>query len=580
MARYSKISNLNLSLIGFSENARTFIEKGTEISTQQNKLYRTETRLTEGGGGSSDLGVNFWGYSSDSSESVSEQFELDNVFGQFFYPPLLSLVDDLIYEAESSIDLGGDLQKARIKYSSIPKGMFDFSKASKGLIRPVEYYCIELDKIVKADDVYNEKVGGIKTFFIKNGKDVLVCEPRQEGTTEMLKTFPNKLKKSYLGKLNLYVPENILGEKVTKMGSKRLRFTSTEKKVYAYRERMGGGVAPFVDLYINNSGYHGTTSSGRFLKALPSLMIAKLLEQAGVRTRIWSGEWSTYYNSKRNAYVQNSLIKEYGEPLDLNKIGVIVADSRYFRGLGSNAKFGYFYDLQNFWKQKDNSLPTLTDLNWGSSSPMSEEEARNFMKYVRNAYYEYDKLGLVKPTQASKNLMLYLTSPFDGSEVWFEFKDKDGKTYEPSEINSRISGGAISYFTNDGTVVFQSFKDWAKDRVVESFNRNLDYISLMLSKNPKGVISRVRNRELESNLEKGESSDEATENADKYLSETLIGDVFKNLDYTNNDEKNPNILQKTYMSSQSEVQDGEELRRNLILMINEQIKTPRYKSTQ
>jgi hypothetical protein len=81
-------------------------------------------------------------------------------------------------------------------------------------------------------------------------------------------------------------------------------------------------------------------------------------------------------------------------------------------------------------------------------------------------------------------------------------------------------------------------------------------------------------------LKKGESSDEATENADKYLSETLIGDVFKNLDYTNNDEKNPNILQKTYMSSQSEVQDGEELRRNLILMINEQIKTPRYKSTQ
>lgn len=211
---------------------------------------------------------------------------------------------------------------------------------------------------------------------------------------------------------------------------------------------------------------------------------------------------------------------------------------------------------------------------------MSEEEARNFMKYVRNAYYEYDKLGLVKPTQASKNLMLYLTSPFEGSEVWFEFKDKDGKTYEASEINSRISGGAISYFTNDGTVVFQSFKDWAKDRVVESFNRNLDYISLMLSKNPKGVISRVRNRELESNLKKGESSDEATENADKYLSETLIGDVFKNLDYTNNDEKNPNILQKTYMSSQSEVQDGEELRRNLILMINELIKTPRYKSTQ
>lgn len=577
MASFNTISSLVNSLIGFSEDARAFIEKSTETSTQQNKLYRTEKTLTEGGGGRADLGFNFWGYSSNSSQSVQEQFALDNVLGQYFYPPLLSLVDDLMIEAESNVDLGGDLEKSKIKYSSIPKGIFDFSKASKGLIRPVEYFCDELDMIVPADDVYKENLGGKKTYLIKRGEDVLICEPRQEGTTDMLKSYPNKLRKSYLGNLNLYVPENLNGEKVIKMGKKRLRFTSTEKKVYAYRERLGGGIAPYVDLYINNSGYHGTTGAGRFLKALPSLMIAKLLEQAGVKTRIWSGEWTSYYNNRRNLYIQNSLIKEYGEPLDLNKIGVIVSDSRFFRGLGSNAKFGFFYDLQQFWRKKDSSIPKLTDLNWGSNSPLTEDKARDVMKYLRNAYYKYDSLGLVKPTQANKNLMLYLTSPFRGDESWFNFEDEDGNVYKAdNSVETRIEKGEVTYLVK-GKVVKPVFEDWATQRVVESFNRNIDFISLLLSKNPKGVVSRVKNRQTDKYIKEGQSSDMASENADKYLSEILAKDVFKSIDYTNNDEDNPNELQKMYMSSKAEIEEGEKLRRSLISMINEQIESPIYK---
>ena len=473
----------------------------------------------------------------------------------------------LIKDAENSIDLGGDLEKSKIKYSSIPRGIFDFSKASKGLIRPVEYYSKELDKLVSADDVNKKTIGGIKSFFYQEGEDVFICEPRQEGTTEMLKSFPNTLKKSYLRKLNLYVPETLDGTKVIKKGNKRLRFTSTEKKVYAYRERLGGGIAPYVDLFINNSGYYRTTSAGRFLRAIPSLMIAKLLETAGVNTRIWSGEFSSFNG---NAYIQTALIKEYGTPLDLNQTAVLVSDSRYFRGLGSNAKFGFFYNLQNEFVKIDDSIDKLKNLDWGSSRPFNGEDVVAIMPYLRNAYYYYANVGKVKPTQANKNLMLAMSTPFKGDEDWFYFEDFEGNRLPDGKTPTfKVTRGQVKYIYK-GKEVKAMFKDFAKEKTIEAFNRNIDYISLMISKNPKGVISRIRNRQIEDfNFSESE--------ADRYLSDILSGDVFKNISFTNNDVDNPNAIQKSLMSTKEEIIEGKKTRKKIITMINDQIKSSEYK---
>jgi len=567
MPRTFSISDLEFSLIGFSEDAKKYLKKSTETTKSQNKIYSSDSDLMEGQGGSADLGFNFYGYSADSGQSLKEQFDIDNVLGQYFYPPLVKAIDSLILEAENSIDLGGDLEKSKIKYSSIPKGIFDFSKASKGLIRPVEYYSEELDKLVSADKVNKKTIGGIKSFFYQEEEQVYICEPRQEGTTEMLKSFPNTLKKGYIKKLNLYVPETLDGNKVVKKGNKRLRFTSTEKKVYAYRERLGGGIAPYIDLFINNSGYYGTTSAGRFLRSIPSLMIAKLLETAGVKTRIWSGEFSSFND---NVYVQTSLIKEYGTPLDLNKTAVIVSDSRYFRGLGCNAKFGYFYNLQNEYRKIDSTIKELKSLSWGRSIPFKGDDVLATMPYLRNAYYYFANLGKVKPTQANKNLMLAMSTPFRGDENWFYFEDEEGnKLPDGAKINATVTKGKVKYMYN-GKEVNTFFEDFAKEKTIVSFNRNIDYIALVLSKNPKGVISRIRNRQIE---KYGFTQDEA----DKYLSETLSKDVFKNISFTVNNVTKPNEIQKSFMSSDEEIIEGKKLRKKLISMINEQIKSPVYK---
>jgi hypothetical protein len=576
-SRYQKISGLSQSQIAFSESPKAYAEKGKATAIANSMKVLTDNELVGGSGGTGDFGFNFYGYSSNSNQSVQEQFQIDNILGQYFFPPLITAIDGFLDEVESKLDLGGDLKKARIEYSSIPKGIFDFSKASRGLIRPVEYYCSEIDALIPPNDVTFNYINLNKTYFATIKGKKFVCEPRQEGTTEMLKAFPDKLRKVLLPSLNLFVPETITGEQVTKMGGKRLRFTSTEKKVYAYRKRLGGGVAPFVDVYINNIGYWGTTSEGRFLKALPVLTMCKVLQSAGVRTRVWVGEFSQWRN---NMYIAPILVKEYGEPLDFNKIGVVASDSRFFRGVGQTSKGGVLYENSLFWNNKDSRVDKLTtSFDWGSNQVFGEDASSESMKYVKNAFKEYEKLGLVKPTQAPKDLMIYLPSPFRGDESFMRYEDMDGNSVRIQDCTSNVVNGERVLTLNGKNIKAIPERDKV-DLIVEYFYRGIDYVQLILTKNPKSIIAQARRRVADENIEKGYSVSESEDRADKYLRETLIGDVFKNVTYTNNDEPNPNEMQKIYQSSQEEIQSGKEKRAKLIDMINDQIVSPYYKSNQ
>lgn len=569
------IRGLNTSVIGFAENPRKYLEIGTPISEANGFLNKRVEDMVNGDG-RGDFGFNFYGYSSSSPLSVQEQLSVDNVLGQYFFPPLLDSTDLFLNEVEAELDLGGDLKKSKIEYSSIPKGMFDFSKASKGLIRPVEYYLSELDKLISADDVYNEIINGKKTFFTKIKDEVYVLEPRQEGTTEMIKAFPEKLQTTLLPNLGIYVPQTITGEKVVKYGDKRLRFTSTEKKVYAYRKRLGGGLAPFVDLYINISGSWRTTSEGRFLKALPSILIARVLQNAGVRTRIWSGEFSSK-SDLQSVSIVPTLLKEYGDPLDLNKLGVIVSDSRYFRGLNSNALGGYLRSIQDYWHNLDNRVNQMNSFNWGSSYPLNEDACLSVMPYIRNSFFEYEKRGLVKPTQAMKDLMIYLPSPFEGTEKYMEYFDQNNNPIRLEDTTVEVIGGEAIYKYNGEPIIARPIES-IKEQVKEYFYRGIDYVSLILSKNPRGVVSGVRKRIIDKAINDGVSSSDAEIRADRYLGQTLWGDVFKNITYTVNDESNPNILQKMYMSTPAEIEQGKEKRKKLLGIINEQIKDANLQS--
>ena len=88
-SQYQKISGLSQSQIAFSENPKAYAEKGKETAMRMGMTVTTDKELTKGSGGTGDFGFNFYGYSSESDQSVQEQFQIDNILGQYFYPPLL-----------------------------------------------------------------------------------------------------------------------------------------------------------------------------------------------------------------------------------------------------------------------------------------------------------------------------------------------------------------------------------------------------------------------------------------------------------------------------------------------------------
>ena len=191
----------------------------------------------------------------------------------------------------AKLDLGGDLKASRIKFTDRPLGVFSFAQASKGLIRPVEYYSIQEDKIIEPNSVFKGVLNqGTPNeidyfYYLKDGQEVLV-EKRQEGTTEMLKNCPTLLPK--LDEVSkLVLPYDINNKIVNSCDGYRLRFTSTIKKVYAYREKKGGGTAPYVDIYLATGQNSGFDPEQMLIQAMPNILLARILEKSGVKVRMF-----------------------------------------------------------------------------------------------------------------------------------------------------------------------------------------------------------------------------------------------------------------------------------------------------
>jgi hypothetical protein len=266
--------------------------------------------------------------------------------------------------------------------------------------------------------------------------------------------------------------------------------------------------------------------------------------------------------------------------LDFNKIGVVASDSRFFRGVGQTSKGGVLYENSVFWNNKDDKVNKLTtSFEWGSNNVFFEDASAESMKYVKNAFKGYEKLGLVKPTQAPKDLMIYLPSPFSGTESFMKYEDVNGNSVKIEDTTIKVVNGERVLTLNGENIRAIPEQDKV-DLIVEYFYRGIDYVQLILTKNPKAIIAQARRRVVDENIKKGFTVIESEDKADKYLREILIGDVFKNVTYTNNDEPNPNEMQKIYQSSQEEIQSGKEKRAKLIDMINDQIVNTAYKSNQ
>jgi len=135
--------------------------------------------------------------------SVDGRFDYDKLMDRLQERgPSVDVVESVLFSLKKNlkeiINLGGNFKKQRLIVTSDERGIFDFSLASQGLYRPIEFFSDAYTKsgqdnefahtrepfgVIPPDRVRKEK-NGQKTFYFvaKNGKEY-TCERRQKGTT-------------------------------------------------------------------------------------------------------------------------------------------------------------------------------------------------------------------------------------------------------------------------------------------------------------------------------------------------------------------------------------------------------------
>lgn len=467
--------------------------------------------------------TNFSGRKIGSKDSVEKQFDLEDGLSKFISTRLLKELEDAYDTVLSEVDLGGNILPSRIKFSSKPMGIFDFGQASKGLIRPVEFFSTVDNKIINPKVVNKETKGGENLFYYLKKTEKIYVQRRQEGTTKMVDNCP-ELDIKQNNKLKLFLPyrEN---EIVNECKGFRLRYTSTNPKVYAYREKLGGGTTPYVDLYIAMGGVYDQNPESMSIRSVPNLLLARTLENAGVKVRIF-GLWST--GDGRDIFTIALLIKNYGESVSTNQLAILCADTRFYRYWLSISAKGMIYDKFGVEKPVFEGTGTLRTEN---INDYIMPRLRNFTLYnIQDGKF---------PSQlVNKRLILFV--PLDA--------DSDDKI-DSEEVRKQIK---------------------------ETYTKFVDYICLEFSINPAKVIKDIRVRQNEEGMSASETK--------RYLREA-IANVYKttreykgsDLELTDSEkiEQADNILDKEnqyILDTQDGYEDTEKSREKLFEIINKTIK--------
>lgn len=215
------------------------------------------------------------------------------------------VAESLISNISEIINLGGSYKKDRLKVTDDSRGIFDFSLASQGLFRPIEFYSedykkhieknnedefshLELAKGVIPDERVRKDVsksGVVVYYFIGEGGDKFACERRQKGATAVFSAFPDKctLKTNEQGIQVTYLisnPKKVFNGE----GKTRLKYASSTKKAYLMFERKSDATK-YVDIFVPIN-FLGVTDGNRMMNALAPIITAITLEQFGIQTRI------------------------------------------------------------------------------------------------------------------------------------------------------------------------------------------------------------------------------------------------------------------------------------------------------
>lgn len=357
-------------------------------------------------------------------------------------------------EVFAKIDMGGAFEKHRLKTTSDPRGMFDFGLASKGLYRVPEYYSAELAKdhpflflplpsgVVRPELVDKDKLNQY-WYTHSSGKKYLL-ERRQEGTTEIMAIASGAVLRED--------SEGMIYCEPAKYGEVALKFASSIKKSYIMFERKRGK-ARMVDLYVDVAVTSEYTYEGMLEKTLPMLLAARFFEMAGIRTRINAVQLLRLRTDYGGYSLYAFPVKNFGEDLDFNYLGINLSDPRSFRW--NYGRYQNYMDFQNnnldyYWGNQTTVNDTLTQLELGNR--------------YKNWYFDKMQKGELPQIPLDRNLMIF-----------------GGVGSPTNDLSSQASRDAVrtEFYRIIDTVDYQ-FNDAVKasqriyKRMVEDENKSVD----------------------------------------------------------------------------------------------------------
>jgi hypothetical protein len=440
--------------VGIWSSPAEFMRESEEYIAATNfDRYNFGTRL-------SDIrsSADFYGFDPNSSLTVEQQYSFDEVT-KFSNPTLLRQSLDTFEDVVTKIDFGGNLNKSKMEFTSIPQGVFNFGLASKGLIRPVEYYSIVYNKIIPSEKVLSVELNGGKTFYFKDDDDNdSPLRLQQEGTFLVEKNCGNVVVQ-FNSHARMFLPYKdgspyigcgVIDSVVNKPS--RLRFTTTVKKVYMYREKIGGGLSPYVDLFLVVGGLGGLSTEQMLIKNLPILVISQFLNAAGIKTRILALRG---YEVGRYVIDYAFVVKDYGESLDTNQIAAFTSDVRFFR--------------VNLW----NLVPAL----------VRKREGVDVTGYGTTLYGRNFNSGSADDLIPSFNMFKNWAINSSQKAVQSS-KVTDPRLMIVGGIGSIVGSDTL---TNPNTI----------QKITDEIYRIGDYISLMFTKNARKTIGAIYDRELD-----------------------------------------------------------------------------------
>jgi hypothetical protein len=238
-----------------------------------------------------------------------------------------------------------------------------------------------------------------------------------------------------------------------------LKFSTTTKKVYMYREKLGGGVSPYVDLFVGVNGLSTLDTENMLAKNLSAFIVADILEKAGVKVRIYGlrSYKDAVLNSSRRAYLDDTqtvliayAIKEYGEQIDFGRLASFTSDKRFFR--------------VNLWRIAS-ALRKMETGNYGDGKGISlyggNDDLYNSFTMFKNWVFN-NKGSINFDTKITdKNLMILSGLP----------------TVDESD---KLTGRNAD----------RTFR-----KIEAEVYRTLDYVGMLLTKNPKTFVGKIYKRE-------------------------------------------------------------------------------------